>query len=329
MKKFFLQYHLNKYPHMTNQDIIKLIYQETLGPNHIIVSKESALKYISEELSLENNFSNNLYEYLGPNYVRLDIHKYYQYYNTIEPLCELLIESTCKNNDIEKLRNNLEEILSKDALSNYNFLPVSHSDQYREKYLPHYRIIKSSFITFDHKVKQITNYIDQLPINSIISLEGRCASGKTTLCNSINHLYTIIPIDDFFLPIKLKTKERLNEIGGNINYELIKEMLIELKDAISTKKETFSYKAFNCSTQEYFKKEVILKDKIILEGVYSSSPHFKEFIDKIIYLYVDKKTQYKRIHNRDLRDKFINEWIPLEENYYNSINIEDICDIII
>ena len=86
---------------------------------------------------------------------------------------------------------------------------------------------------------------------------------------------------------------------------------------------------FDCSKQEYYTKEIVLKDKVILEGVYSASIYFRELIDKIAYLYVDKETQLKRINNRSLKEKFINEWIPLEEKYFKHILIEEIVDIII
>ena len=325
----FLKYHLKKYPKMTNQDIIKLIYQETLGPNHIIINKNDVTNYILKELEENNNSSNNLYEYLGTNYVRMDIHKYYQYFNSLDLFVDLFFKSQSSNQDLSLLKETLNNFLSKEDLKDYNYLPVSHSDVFRNTYLPHYRIIKSSLLSVEHKVIQLDNYLSLLPSKSIISLEGRCASGKTTITSKLKHKYTIIPIDDFFLPINLKTKERLNEIGGNINYELIKKTLIELKQGLKHNLEVFSYSAFDCSKQEYYTKEIILKDKVILEGVYSASIYFRELIDKIAYLFVDKETQLKRINNRSLKDKFINEWIPLEEKYFEHILIEEIVDIII
>ena len=325
----FLKYHLKKYPKMTNQDIIKLIYQETLGPNHIISDQNRVLNYLQKELEENNNLSNNLYEYLGTNYVRMDIHKYYQYFNNIDTLFNLFFNSLSPNQDLNLLKDTLNNFLTRDDLKDYNYLPVSHSDIYKSSYLPHYRIIKSSLLTIEHKVIQLDNYLSLLPSKSIISLEGRCASGKSTITSKLKHKYTIIPIDDFFLPINLKTKERLNEIGGNINYELVKKMLVELKQALKRNLEVFSYSAFDCSKQEYYTKEIILKDKVILEGVYSASIYFRELIDKIAYLYVDKETQLKRINNRSLKDRFINEWIPLEEKYFKHILIEEIADIII
>lgn len=325
----FLKYHLKKYPKMTNQDIIKLIYQETLGPNHIISDQNRVLNYLQKELEENHNLFNNLYEYIGTNYVRMDIHKYYQYFNNIDTLFNLFLNSLSPNQDLNLLKDTLNNFLTIDDLKDYNYLPVSHSDIYKSSYLPHYRIIKSSLLTIEHKVIQLDNYLSLLPSKSIISLEGRCASGKSTITSKLKHKYTIIPIDDFFLPINLKTKERLNEIGGNINYELVKKMLVELKQALKRNLEVFSYSAFDCSKQEYYTKEIVLKDKVILEGVYSASIYFRELIDKIAYLYVDKETQLKRINNRSLKDRFISEWIPLEEKYFEHILIEEIADIII
>ena len=325
----FLKYHLKKYPKMTNQDIIKLIYQETLGPNHIISDQNRVLNYLQKELEENHSLFNNLYEYLGTNYVRMDIHKYYQYFNNIDTLFNLFLNSLSPNQDLNLLKDTLNNFLTIDDLKDYNYLPVSHSDIYKSSYLPHYRIIKSSLLTIEHKVIQLDNYLSLLPSKSIISLEGRCASGKSTITSKLKHKYTIIPIDDFFLPINLKTKERLNEIGGNINYELVKKMLVELKQALKRNLGVFSYSAFDCSKQEYYTKEIILKDKVILEGVYSASIYFRELIDKIAYLFVDKETQLKRINNRSLKEKFINEWIPLEEKYFKHILIEEIADIII
>ena len=328
MKDIFLKYHLNKYPLMNHIDIIKLIYQEVMGPNHIIKSKELALEYIKKELNETHN-DNNLYEYLGGNYLRMDIHKYHHYFNELDSFLELFMNSLSQYNDIKLLENVLNDILSSDELNEYNYLPVSHSESYRNTYLPHYRIIKSSLITLEHKIIQMTNFIDKLPSKSIISLEGRCASGKSTLSENVKDKYTIISIDDFFLPMKLKTKERLSEIGGNINYELVKTTLENLKVSLENNIKEFTYKAFDCSKQEFYDKTISLKDKVILEGVYSASPYFRHLVDKTIYLYIDKQTQLQRINNRTLKERFINEWIPLEERYFDYIKIEEICDLVV
>ena len=55
----------------------------------------------------------------------------------------------------------------------------------------------------------------------IIAIDGRCASGKTTFTQKLADYLNaeVIHMDDFFLRNELKTKERLSEVGGNIDYE--------------------------------------------------------------------------------------------------------------
>ena len=63
----------------------------------------------------------------------------------------------------------------------------------------------------------------------IIAIDGRCASGKTTFTQKLaNYLNAeVIHMDDFFLRNELKTKERLSEVGGNIDYERFTSEVLE------------------------------------------------------------------------------------------------------
>lgn len=327
MQEIFINYHKKKYPKMTNQDIIKLIYQETLGPNHIIQNIDKVKEFLKQEAKEASSSNTNLYEYLGTNYVRINIHKFLEF-NELDSLVTLFLKSIELSHDLSLLKDNLNRYLTLDDLKDYDYLPISHSLIYKNTYLPHYRIIKSSLLTIDYKVNQLSIFLNSLKDNMIISIEGRCASGKTTITSYFKDLYTIIPIDDFFLPKNTKKTNDLN-IYGNINYRLVKDTLMALKKALNSNLDEFSYKAFDCGKQEYYTKTIKLKRLVILEGVYSSSIYFRRFIDKIVYLYVDQKTQLERINKRDLKERFIIEWIPLEEAYFKTFSIEDICDIIV
>ena len=55
----------------------------------------------------------------------------------------------------------------------------------------------------------------------IICLIGPSGSGKSTCAKLISDIYgyPIVHMDDFFLQKEQRTIERLNEIGGNIDYE--------------------------------------------------------------------------------------------------------------
>ncbi len=330
-RNIFLEYHLNKYPKMTKQDIIKLVYQATLGPRHFSSNLDinKVTNYLLNELKEYKQTNENLYEYIGNNYIRVNIFKYQEYNFDLNHLINIFLDSTNQEYDKDLLQTNLLKYLSNDDLLNYDYLPVSHSEVYRNNYFPHYRVVNSKHLSLEYKIVQFDNYLKNLPDYSIISLEGFCASGKTTLTNYFKDKYTVIPIDDFFLEKKLKTKDRLNEIGGNINYELIKEMLVSLKLAISNHQETFTYLAFDCTTQNYFQKEISLKNRIILEGVYSSHPYFRDLIDYIVLLYVDQETRLNRVLQRELKDMFLNEWMEYENIYFNKEKIIEICNLII
>lgn len=78
----------------------------------------------------------------------------------------------------------------------------------------------------------------------VLAIDGRCASGKTTLANQLQKKLggTIIHLDDFFLRPEQRTPERYAEPGGNVDYERFeKEVLIPLKE-----ERDFIYYPFDC-----------------------------------------------------------------------------------
>lgn len=164
----------------------------------------------------------------------------------------------------------------------------------------------------------------------IIAIEGPCASGKTTLSCELSKNFdcNVIHMDDFFLPFEKRTAERMNEVGGNIDYE---RFISEVADNI-TKNEDFTYSKFDCITGKAEKKITVTSKKInIIEGVYSLHPRFVGIYDIKIYLNVDAKTQTLRLKERSPEkfERFVSEWIPKENAYFEKFKIKDICDIIL
>ena len=120
------------------------------------------------------------------------------------------------------------------------------------------------------KIKQLQNYINSFNDFTIIALEGKCASGKTTLTHLLKDV-TIIDVDEFFLRKELKTKERLDEIGGNIDYDLYEQCLKKIKQ-----NEYITYTIFDCQTQSYKEKTIYITNKVLLVGVYSYHPNVRK-----------------------------------------------------
>jgi len=322
----YINYHLKKYPKMSTQDIVKLLYQNHFGPGHFIKDLDFIKKYYINELNSDYNSSENLYEHIGNNFVRVNIFPYNKHYNNND-LIEYFYNSSLFNFNDESLKNsfinNLKNIPDDGFLDIYDYSNVHHTIEYNKLYKPHYRVINTKYLSVDMKAYQLQKYIDSFNDFTIFSLEGKCASGKTTISNLLKDV-TVIDVDDFFLRKELKTKERLNEIGGNIDYDLYEECLKKIKP-----NSIITYKIFDCQSQQYKDKTIEIKNKVLLSGVYSYHMKVRKYIDKLCYIIINDSDQYNRLKKRVLFERFINEWVPLENKYYNSYDFISNADILI
>ena len=180
-------------------------------------------------------------------------------------------------------------------------------------------------------IKEIDNLINNKN-NTIIkvAIDGYCTSGKTTLSEFLSQRYNcnVFHMDDFFLRQEQRTNDRLNEIGGNIDYERFNtEVLIPLKN-----ENDFSYKPYDCHNGSFKKTvNVISKRLNIIEGSYSMHPYFTCNYDLRIFLNISPELQKIRIlkRNKSLHQNFFNKWIPMENQYFKEYNISQNSDIII
>ncbi len=163
----------------------------------------------------------------------------------------------------------------------------------------------------------------------LVAIDGRCASGKTTLAKTLGEKIgcEVIHMDDFFLQPYQRTPERYNEVGGNVDYERFeKEVLIPLR-----KNGSCTYKCYDCSLQQ-LKDEVHVHARsiVIIEGSYSLHPRLCSYYDLKIFLDVDQKEQIERIKKRNGEDKlevFLSTWIPLEEKYFDTYQVKEKCGL--
>lgn len=163
----------------------------------------------------------------------------------------------------------------------------------------------------------------------VIAIDGRCASGKTTLAKQLADRLScsVIHMDHFFLQPGQRTRERLEEPGGNVDRERFREEVI----APLQKGEDFAYRIFDCGIMD-FRGSVNVRQTpvVIVEGAYSCHPRFMEYWDLTVFLSVDKEEQLRRIESRNGKEqaeKFVEQWIPLEERYFAAHCIESKCDI--
>lgn len=163
----------------------------------------------------------------------------------------------------------------------------------------------------------------------IVAIEGNCTAGKTTLAAALEKEYdcNLFHMDDFFLRPEQRTAQRYDQPGGNVDYERFKdEVLDPLKTGAS-----FSYRSFDCSTFTLAEPvQVIPKQLTIVEGTYCMHPYFGDAYDLKVFLSVTPELQRQRILNRPafLHKRFFEEWIPMEQTYFEHFRIRQNCDLL-
>ena len=326
----FFNYHLKKYPAMQLEDKIKCIYQGILGPHHLssILDPMLLQTCIQEEVSKQTISSEDLYEWLSPQYLRIHLVPYIQSGLDITNLVLHMLSSAQEHSSVALYHQALALYLGEIPTKAYQESP-HHSAMYHEYYHPCYRVVHRDILTLEMRLIQFQRFLQHQAPQSIITLEGRCGAGKTTLCQALENRYTVLHMDDFFLPTSRKTKERLQEVGGNIDYELVLESLLQVRKAYQRHQKKVTLQVFCCKTQTYKKKEIELKKCVIAGGVYAFHPYFRAQFDQFVFLEVDQKTQLARIRLRQRASDYIHMWMPLEEIYYQHMDVYAIADIII
>ena len=164
----------------------------------------------------------------------------------------------------------------------------------------------------------------------LVAIDGPCASGKTTLAESLSqHLACpVIHMDHFFLRPEQRTPDRLAEPGGNFDRErFTAEVLAPLREGRS-----FAYRPFVCSTMSLGEPIEIQKSPVILiEGSYSCHPELRQAYDLRLYTSVSPEEQEKRLLLREGEAKlavFKAKWIPLEEAYFKVFDVAAHCYVL-
>lgn len=164
----------------------------------------------------------------------------------------------------------------------------------------------------------------------IIAIDGRCASGKTTLAEVLREKTScnVIHADHFFLRKEQRTPQRLEEAGGNIDYERLRdEVLLPLSSD-----GTCSYRKFDCKSMSLCEDEIIVEPNplTVVEGSYSCHPELWDYYGFRVFLNVEFEEQLRRIEHRngvDAVSVFKSRWIPLEEKYFAAYRILQRCDL--
>lgn len=176
---------------------------------------------------------------------------------------------------------------------------------------------------------QIENLLKQKK-RVIVAIDGQAASGKSSFAMQIKDKFNgeIIKMDDYFLRSEQRTEKRLNEIGGNIDYERFQDEVIN-----HLSEDTIEIKPYDCKTSSFKSKITIDKPKlIIVEGAYSMREPWISNYDLKIVMLIDSRVQEERIRHRNGSSKleqFVKLWIPKENSYLEQFQIIKKADYVL
>ena len=336
---------LERYPEAEPRDIFKFLFQSAFGCEHLVKSEECAKKYIEIEYLEGEKNELPLYEELDGEYVRVNLNCLDMGLTTatLAKLFTLSAKNEAEGREklLEKL-SAVEEMLDEVKLPfdreayakelaqwrEAGYPAVRHSDRFRSRYSPSYRVISKSFAQYIPLLTELDRRLLKGPVT--LAVEGGSASGKTTLSSLLEKLYSArtVHMDDFFLRPEQRTPERLAEIGGNVDRErFIAEALSGLLSG-----GPITYRPYDC-TAGALADPITLEPKplTVVEGVYSTHPEIERYYDLSVLLDIPEDIQRERVEKRNptLAHRFFSEWIPMEEVYFSATNIQSRIDLVI
>ena len=342
----YLLEQIRMHPAMQPQDIWKLCYQAAFGPEHLLNDLQRAKEYLEKEYEATAAAAVPLYEPISDEVCRVNLAAWKFHGLPVAWLFRLFAASCRKRAHGEAMfrayLQRAEEMLSvasvgfsRGAWEDYvrsrkeaGLSPVHHSDFYRQQENPAYRIADRRFTRIFPILQKAAEKMAQARV-CVIAIDGRAASGKTTMAELLREVLEadVICMDDFFLPPALRTAERFRQAGGNVHYERFQAEVLPFLSL----PQAFSYRIFDCGRMDYHGERKIGTARFrIVEGSYSCHPLLGTYADITVFSDVDGKTQMQRLRRRngeEMAQMFRDRWIPLEEAYFHAYPIAEKAEI--
>lgn len=338
MNEALLLKRISEAPQMEPTDAVKLIFQSEFGCGHLFCGMEPAVAWLKEELhGMPADDAVPCAVRIGGGYCRLNLAAPEVQAVGAERIGEMMrVTSAHAHGDMTRFEASLARLerlaregktpFSLEALAAYlreyraqGCPSVSHSEVYRAAYAPAYRVVLEDMGALLKVIAEMERRL-RADRRVLVVLDGMCGAGKTTLAGVLGELYGTQPIrmDDFFLPFDMRTRERLNQPGGNVHYErFASEVLAGLARGGEVR-----YRRFDCQTGDMLDKTFLPGRVVLIEGTYSHHPAFEEAYRALhalrVFVWTDDDEQLRRLERRcpEMLKTFETRWIPLEKSYF-------------
>ena len=336
--------HYHRYPKLEAEDIFKYLFQSAFGCEHLVAGEAEVLHLIKREYqslpkelppvteTLDGDYSRVFLSHINGGLKAETLAKLFSLSAKKEPNGRAFLEQKiCVARELVANGKIPLDIAELDAKifqwKSIGFPAVRHSEVFRSEYQPSYRVISNRYAELLQVFSKIDVLLDRG--NAVICIEGGSASGKTTLAQILNEVYdcNVFHTDDFFLRPEQRTVQRLAEVGGNLDRErFLDEVVKPLR-----KSKPVRYRPFDCSSQSLGEPITVTPKKLtVVEGVYSMHPAFDEYYNLSVFLDISSERQRARILKRNatsLANRFFEEWIPLEKEYFSKMRVKERCSL--
>lgn len=354
----YLKRQAMQHPAMKPQDVYKMIFQAVFGAEHLLQDKEAAHGYFQREFEAVCPIKEPLYEQIDVNRYRVNLGAWKMRNLPSEWLFRLFVCSVEKaeRSEDERQQTFWQYVREAEAMicsgvfsfsgkefeaytaeyKKEGLRAVHHSEEYRQAENPSYRLVSGEYIRILPILERISAIANMRRADGknapiVVAIDGRCGSGKSTMASMLSDIIGagVVHVDDFFLPIELRTEDRLAQPGGNVHYErFAEEILPNLKGNID-----FTYQRFVCRSMQLGEQRKVSGASVyVVEGAYSHHPYLGEYADVKVFSHVEEKEQLRRIEERDggrMLTSFKERWIPMEESYFAEYRVRECADIVV
>lgn len=176
---------------------------------------------------------------------------------------------------------------------------------------------------------QVLQAIKKKKTCRIVAIEGPACSGKSTLAEQLSASFEaeLVHIDDFFVPFDERSFRNKGLPMANIDWERLIDQIL------SENRKTVPYWRYDCSNHCFVEKKKIDRSKrLIVEGVSSLRDELYRYFDFSVFLTIESSVQKERLLRREPEwklEKWFSEWLPAEEEYFDSVHPENRADIVV
>ncbi len=184
----------------------------------------------------------------------------------------------------------------------------------------------SDYSALFSKIRQLLSEKDGV----ILAIDGRCASGKTTLAGKLQDEFccNVIHVDDFYLPMNEREENWQKNPAKNIDFARLESVIKN-----TPHRETYQVAPYVCSEGKFGEPIIYHKNRLtIIEGSYSCHPKLKKYYHYCVFMDILPEFQKERLLKRNGDTgylRFKNLWIPLEEQYFKKHSVLEQCDMVI